>query len=100
MGSSVSGKRPDITKAQLVGAVVGIVPVLAGLLRAFGVYDMNEEQQQALQEAMTSAAVIAGLLFASDAGIRVARNHADAKRGAVTPAMEAPPDLDDPVVAR
>ena len=82
MTSVFRGQRPDITPAQVVGVLVAGVPVVANLLRAFGVYDAGPEQQQALQDAMTWGSVVAGLLFASDAGVRAARNAADAKREA------------------
>jgi hypothetical protein len=82
------GQRPDLTPAQVVGVLVAGVPVIANLLRAFGVYDAGPEQQQALQETMTWGSVVAGLLFASDAGVRAARNAADSRREAA--ALAAP----------
>jgi hypothetical protein len=80
MTSIFRGQRPDLTPAQVVGVLVAGVPVVATLLRSFGVYDVGPEQQQALQETMTWGSIAAGLLFASDAGVRAARNAADAKR--------------------
>ena len=88
MSNVLSGKRPDLTPAQLVGALVAGVPVVATLLRAFGVYDVSPDQQEALQNTVTWGAVLGGALFASDAGLRAARNHADARRDAA--ALSAP----------
>ncbi len=97
--SILRGTRPDLTPAQLVGVLVAGVPVIATLLRAFGVYDVGPDQQQALQDALTWGGVLAGLLLASDTGVRAARNVADARRDAavlaspVTP-HTAPSDLE------
>ena len=88
MTNVLRGKQPDITPAQLVGVIVAGVPVVATLLRAFGVYDVTADQQQALQETVTWGGVLGGVLFASDAGLRAARNHADARRHAA--ALSAP----------
>jgi hypothetical protein len=89
--SILRGTRPDLTAAQLVGVLVAGVPVLATLLRAFGAYDLSAEQQQALQDALTWGGVLAGLLLASDAGLRAARNAADARRDAAALASPAQP---------
>jgi len=59
-------KRPDITPAQ----IIGLVPVVASLLKAFGVYDLSPEQQQALQDAVTAGLALIG----ADAVIRVGRS--------------------------
>ncbi len=73
---------PSLTPAQLLG----LIPVLATLLTAFGVYDLSQEQTEALEKA--TIAVIG--LFGADALIR----HSRAKHlGARIPA-DAP--LDDP----
>jgi hypothetical protein len=88
MTGIIRGQRPDLTPAQLVGVALAGVPVVATLLRAFGVYDVSPEQQQALQDTVTWGGVLGGLLFASDAGLRAARNHADARRDAA--ALSAP----------
>jgi hypothetical protein len=88
MTNVLRGKQPDITPAQLVGVVVAGVPVVATLLRAFGVYDVTPDQQHALQDTVTWGGVLGGVLFASDAGLRAARNHADARRHAA--ALSAP----------
>jgi hypothetical protein len=82
MTNLMRGHQPDITPAQLVGVIVAGVPVIATLLRAFGVYEVTPEQQHALQETVTWGAVLGGALFASDAGLRAARNHAHARRHA------------------
>lgn len=73
------GKRPDLTPAQVVGVLVGGVPIVSNLLHVFGVFDLSHEQSQALQDTLTWGGVFAGLLFGSDAVLRSARNHADAK---------------------
>jgi hypothetical protein len=101
MTSVFTGQRPDLTPAQVVGVLVAGVPVIATLLHAFGVYDVSPEQQQALGEALTWGGVLAGLLFASDAGVRAARNAADARRGAAALGSHAEPgahvpEFDDP----
>src|SRR4051812_3980528 len=77
--SIFGGKRPDITPAQIAGLLVAGVPAIATLLRVFGVYDLSPDQQKALEDMLTWGGVIAGVLFASDAGLRAARNHADAR---------------------
>jgi hypothetical protein len=93
MLSIFRGQRPDITPAQLAGLLVAGVPVLASLLRAFGVYELAAGQEEALRNAMTWACAFAGLLLASDAGLRAARNAADSRREAAalsSPAMPHP----------
>ena len=79
--------RPSITPAQIIGLLVAGVPAVAKLLQAFGVYEMTGEQTQALNDALQWAAIVAGALFVSDAGLRSARNVATAKVDAaiVTP---------------
>jgi hypothetical protein len=84
------GPRPDLTPAQVVGVLVAGIPVIATLLRAFGLYDVGPDQQEALEKAVIWAGVVAGLLFASDAGLRAARNAADARRGAAPSAPGTP----------
>jgi hypothetical protein len=93
------GKQPDITAAQLAGVFVAGVPVIATLLRSFGVYDVNADEEKAMQDAVTWGGIVAGALFASDAGLRAARNHADARRHAAALAAPTephilPPELD------
>ena len=101
MTSILRGPRPDITPAQIVGVLVAGVPVVAALLRAFGAYETTPDQQQALQDALVWCGVTAGALFASDAGVRAARNAADARRDVAalsapgTPHVQVPEDLDD-----
>lgn len=78
------GGRPDITPAQ----TTAIIAAGAQFLRAFGIYDVTPEQQDALN-------VASGLLLAvvlGDVGIRAARNSADAKVQAA--ALTAPPAHD------
>lgn len=74
--------RPNITPAQIIGLLVSGIPIIATLLHVFGVYDLTREQQGALEDALKWAAGVAAVLFVSDAGLRAARNHADAKRPA------------------
>ena len=96
MTNVFSGQRPDITPAQVVGVIIGGVPVAAALLRAFGVYDASPDQEKALMDAVPWAAAIAGLLFASDAGVRAARNAADAKREAAALSSPVQPHAHEP----
>jgi hypothetical protein len=84
MSSILRGNRPDLTPAQVVGVLAAGIPILANLLHAFGVYDVSPEQQQALQDAVTWGGVLAGVLFAADAGLRASRNAADSRRHAAT----------------
>jgi hypothetical protein len=88
MTSIFSGQRPDLTPAQVVAVIVAGIPIIANLFRAFGLYDVSPEQEHALTETMTWAGVLAGLLVASDAGVRSARNVADSRRDAA--ALSAP----------
>jgi hypothetical protein len=67
-------QRPNITPAQIVGLLIAGLPVLANLLRAFGVYDLTNEQEAALTDTLQWASVVAGALFVSDAALRVGRN--------------------------
>jgi hypothetical protein len=80
MTTPFSGRRPDITPAQIAAVLVAGVPVIATLLSAFGVADMSRVQQDALTAALTWCGVLAGLLVGGDAMLRSARNHADARR--------------------
>lgn len=59
-------QTPDITSAQLVGAI----PILAKLLSAFGVYTLTASQTEALTLAVGGGAA----LFLADAVIRVGRS--------------------------
>ena len=72
MASVVGGRRPDITAAQIVSAV----PVLVGVLAAFGVWDPTQDQKDALEMAIAWAIA---LVF-GDAGLRAARGFAIAKQ--------------------
>jgi hypothetical protein len=78
----LAGRRPDITAAQVGAVLVAGVPGIASLLAAFGVVDPTAAQQDALGGALTSSAVLSGLLIAGDAALRSARNVADAKTDA------------------
>jgi hypothetical protein len=98
MKSVFQGQRPDLTPAQAVGLLVAGVPVLASLLRAFGVYDIGPAQEEALRNAVTWACAFAGLLLASDAGLRAARNAADGRRGAAALASGAMPHAHVPEI--
>jgi hypothetical protein len=59
-------KTPDITPAQLVAGV----PVVANFLHAFGVYDLSQDQQEALRQTLDYALALLG----ADAIIRAFRN--------------------------
>jgi hypothetical protein len=76
------GKRPDVTPAQLAAVLVAGVPAVATLLSTFGIYDLSNEQQDALAGVLTWSAVLAGLLIGSDATLRTARNMVDGRRDA------------------
>lgn len=82
------GPRPDITPPQLVAMVIAGIPILATLLRAFGVYDLSVEQQKALNDAVTWAAVFAGALIGGDAVLRTGRN---IRKGHVEAALVSDP---------
>ena len=80
----MSAQRPDFTLAQKIAAAAGGIPVLSNLLASFGLWAPNPAQQDALGDAVTWGGVLAGLLIFGDAGIRSARNVADARRDAAT----------------
>jgi hypothetical protein len=82
MTSIVSGRRPDVTAAQIGAVIVAGVPAVATLLTAFGVGDLNAAQQDALSGALTWSAILAGLLIGGDAALRAARNLAVARTDA------------------
>jgi hypothetical protein len=98
MRSAFAGRRPDVTPAQLVGLVVAGVPVIATLLRAFGVFDLSQEQEDALSSAVGWACGFGAVLLASDAGLRAARNAADSRRDAAALAAPVTPHAEPPVV--
>lgn len=75
--------RPSLTAAQIVATLTAGVPIVSQLLLAFGVYTVSPPEQQALTNAINWAVPFAGLLIAGDAGLRAARNHAEAKIQAV-----------------
>jgi len=94
MLSIFRGQRPDVTPAQAVALVVAGVPVVSNLLRAFGVYDPSPEQEKALGDAIQWGGITAVGLFAADAGVRAARNSADAKTyAAAVTSPTQPPDV-------
>jgi hypothetical protein len=93
MGSNTY-RRPAVTPAQIIGLLIGGLPILANLLRAFGVYDLTLEQQRALEDTLQWGALIAGSLFVADAGLRASRNHAESK---VQAAQVLAPDPVPPV---
>jgi hypothetical protein len=72
----------------VIGVLLAGVPVVANSLRAFGVYNLSKDQQQALRDAGQWGAISAVGLFASDAGLRAARCYADAQvqAASLTPA--------------
>lgn len=90
------GHRPDLTPVQATALAVGGVPVVSNLLSAFGVFTPTPEQIDALTNAVNWGVPLAGLLLAGDAGIRAARNHADAKvqAAAVIATPPTPVELD------
>jgi hypothetical protein len=98
MMSNFFGLRPDVTPAQLVGVLLAGVPVAASLLRAFGVYDLSRDQQQALRDAGRWGAISAVGLFVSDAGLRAARNHADAMTNAASLMPRPDASLEPPLI--
>lgn len=85
------GTKPDITPAQVIGLLIAGVPVAAKLGAAFAIFTLTAVQQAALNEALQWAAVVAGALFLSDAGLRAARNGAAAKRDAAALLAPAAP---------
>jgi hypothetical protein len=88
--------RPSITPAQIVGLLVAGLPVLANLLRAFGVYDLTAEQEAALTDTLQWAAIVAGALFVSDAALRVGRNVGVARGAPVESSPQSSVRHDDP----
>jgi hypothetical protein len=98
MRSAFTGQRPDVTPAQLVGLIVAGVPVIATLLRAFGVFDLSKEQEDALTNAVGWACGFGAVLLASDAGLRAARNAADSRRDAAALSSPAMPHAEPAMV--
>lgn len=85
------GLRPDITPAQVVGLVAGGIPIAASLLHVFGVFDLSASQTGALNDLVQWAALAAGALFVSDAGLRAGRANASAKVDAAVHLAHAAP---------
>lgn len=96
MKNLVKGQMPDITPPQLVAMVVAGIPIIAELLRAFGVYDLSIQQQDALSNAVTWAGVLGGALIGGDALLRTGRN---LRKGAVEAALVSDVGPNDAQVA-
>lgn len=92
----LGGLRPDVTPAQVVAVLIAGIPILANLLRAFGVFDMGEEQQKALADAVQWGGIAAIGLFLADAGVRSARNVKDGKVQAAALVAGATPPVGPP----
>ena len=90
MSNLTSGQMPDITPPQIVAMVVAGIPILAELLRAFGIYDLDAEQTAALSNAVTWAGVFAGALIGGDAILRLGRN---LRKGQVEAALVSEPGV-------
>lgn len=85
------GQRPDITPAMIAGILLAGIPIIANLLRAFGVYDLSEEQQTALGDAVQWGAVSAAAIVGGDAAIRWGRNASDGRTQAAALSASVPP---------
>lgn len=85
------GDRPDITPAMLAGIAVAGIPIVANLLRSFGVYDVSEDEQKALADAVQWGAVSAAAIIAGDSANRWGRNASDGKVQAAALAAPAVP---------
>lgn len=92
MKGLVAGPRPDLTPSQLVAMVLAGIPILAQLLRAFGVFDLTIEEQAALSDAVTWCGVVAAALIGGDAIVRTGRN---LRAGAVESAMASVGDAEN-----
>jgi hypothetical protein len=84
------GTMPDITPPQIVALVIAGIPILATLLRAFGVFDLSLAEQQALSDTLTWAGVFAGTLIGGDAILRTGRN---VRKGKVEAALASGDDV-------
>jgi len=74
MSGLTKGPMPDVTPPQVIGLAIAGIPILAQLLRAFGIYDLSIEAQAALSDAVTWATVAGGALIGGDALLRTGRN--------------------------
>jgi hypothetical protein len=74
MSGLTKGPMPDVTPPQIIGLAIAGIPILAQLLRAFGIYDLSLEAQAALSDAVTWATVAGGALIGGDAILRTGRN--------------------------
>lgn len=88
----VQGPMPDITPPQIVAILIGGIPIIAELLRAFGVYTLGVEQQDALSNVVAWAGVLAGSLIGGDALLRTGRNF---RKGQVEAALAGGGEGDD-----
>ena len=70
----LTGRRPDITPAQLTGLIGAVIAVAV----SFGI-NISKEQQEAI---LALAAAVAAILFASDAHVRSHRTRAAAVKHA------------------
>lgn len=59
-------KRPDITKAQ----IIGMIPLIAEFAHSFGIFTLSQPQQDSLTKLVTGGIA----LFGADAIIRFGRN--------------------------
>lgn len=85
MLSIFTGRRPDITPAQAIAAAFASVGPIANLVGA--------HLSKAQLNSVNDLKVVALGLFASDAALRIGRNHADAKREAAALSSDKePPD--------
>lgn len=89
--SKITGLRPDLTLAQLVGGLASGVPIVLTLLAAFGVFDPTAAQQVALDNATQWAVGFSVLLIGGDAVIRLGRNLKDGKVEAAALTGPTPP---------
>lgn len=93
------GNMPDVTKNQIIGLLVGGIPVLGNLLRAFGVIDLSEDQSEALKQTVIWAGGAGGILIAADAYLRSNRAKALASIKAAAFGPSEPPQVSDVSVA-
>lgn len=78
---SFTNITPDITAAQIAGAV----PVIAEMLHSFGVYTLTAAQEGSLTKAIWFAIGLVG----ADAAIRIGRNVGNAPAKAAAAHVEA-----------
>lgn len=85
-------QRPEVPTGTRIGLLVGGIPIIATLLRVFGVFDLNAEQIRALDDVAQWGALLGGATILGDTALRFGRNVADAKvnAAAVAPAVAVP----------